>query len=93
MESIDQNDQQQLDQLLASETIEPRGWFRWLHNHYLGRYGNSYPDLVSGESFYGVWGKVSDKAEPMYKRVGTQEQWVEILNRNAWAAGMGGKLI
>lgn len=92
MELHDQNDQQQFEQLLASETIEPRGWFRWLHNHYLGRYGGCHPELVAGDAFYDVWGKVSDKPEPMYIRIGTTEQWVEILNQNAWAAGMGGRL-
>jgi|GEM_PF-1725982 hypothetical protein len=92
MKTIDSGEQHQFEQLMGSETIEPRGWFRWLHNHYLGRYGNCHPDLVYGDSFYDVWGKVSDKPEPLYKRAGTQEQWIEILNRNAWAAGMGGKL-
>lgn len=82
------NDQQMLEQLLLSKTIQPRGWFRWLHNHFMGRYGVSYPHLIAGDSFCNAWGKISDKPEPLCKRVGTTEQWVTILNRNAWAAGM-----
>ena len=93
MEPDTMNDQQLREKLLLSEPIEPRGWFRWLHNHYLGRFGRCHPDLIYGEPYQDVWGKVSDKPEPLYKRFGTQEEWIDILNRNAWAAGMGGKLI
>ena len=27
-----------ITQLQNTEPVEPRGWFRWLHNHFLGRY-------------------------------------------------------
>lgn len=92
MKTDDQKARHLFEQLLASEPLEPRGWFRWLHNHYLGRYGLRYPVLVTGEDFNDVWGKASDMAEPLYQRVGTPEEWALLLNRNAWAAGMGGKL-
>ncbi|MGD9685476.1 MAG: hypothetical protein AB7U43_00690 [Desulfobacter sp.] len=78
-----------LERLESSARVVPRGWFRWLHNHYFGRYGLSHRELVYGDIFNEAWSQASDKPEPLYKREGgSAGQWVAMLNKHAWLAGM-----
>lgn len=77
-----------LTSLAADEPVEPRGWFRWLHNHYLGRYGMRHLNLVYGDLYNDEWGQLSDKPTPLYERVNDPELMTAFLNRHAWAAGM-----
>lgn len=78
-----------LERLESSARVVPRGWFRWLHNHYFGRYGLSHRELVYGDIFNEAWSQASDKPEPLYKREGgSAGQWAAMLNKHAWLAGM-----
>ena len=73
---------------LTGAEPEPRGWFRWLHNHYLRRYGVVHKDLVYGELYEEEWQLLSDEPTPLYQRINDPELMITFLNSQAWAAGM-----
>ncbi len=78
---------EQLAELATAEPVEPRGWFRWLHNHYLGRYGDMHSGMLFG-GFNKAWQQIADKPEPAYKQLEAPDLWVQVLNRHAWTAGI-----
>jgi hypothetical protein len=78
----------QLRKLTDSEPVEPRGWFRWLHNHYLGRSGDRYVGLTFGDLFTDEWRELSDKPIPLHESIDNPELMKVFLNRHAWMAGM-----
>lgn len=79
---------EQLSKLLESEPAVPRGWFRWLHNHYLGRYSEMYPGLAYDSTSGKLWEGITDEPEPIYQRIAAPDVWPILLNRHAWMAGM-----
>lgn len=79
---------QQLDALMSVEPAEPRGWFRWLHHHYLFRHGHNHEFALFGNLYNDAWQGISDTPTPLYKRQDDVFMLEAVLNRHAWMAGM-----
>lgn len=79
---------EQLRKLADLEPVEPRGWFRWLHNHYLGRSGVIHAALTFGDLYKDEWRELSDKPRPLHETIDDPELMIAFLNRHAWMAGM-----
>lgn len=79
---------EQLQKLEAIEPAEPKGWFCWLHNHYLVRYGDMHLGLTFGDYYTKDWAQVSDNPIPLCEQVDNEELLTSFLNRHAWMAGM-----
>lgn len=75
-----------LKTMTTEEPAEPRGWFRWLHNHYLGRYGFMHPDMINGDTFT-AWEKTSPAPDSPEEKVDI-DLLASLLERHAWACGM-----
>lgn len=73
--------------MMAVTPAEPRGWFRWLHNHYMGRYGDHHPNLVLGDAFPDEWNKPPrQENEPVEKL--DLVLALDFINLHPWACGM-----
>lgn len=75
-----------LAELTTAEPIEPRGWFRWMHDQYAGRYG------ARGDNVYDLakqqgWGEVARNPDAWDF---TPDVWVSVINRHAWTVGKVG---
>lgn len=77
-----------LTQLAVSEPLEPRGCFRWLHNHYLWRYGFMHPGFVVEGLDAGLWSQLADTPEPLHKRVDNEDLLLDVVNSHAWSFGI-----
>lgn len=75
-----------LKTMTTEEPAEPRGWFRWLHNHYLGRYGSMHPGMINGDTF-STWEKTSPNPDTPEEKVDI-DLLAALLERHAWACGM-----
>ena len=73
-----------LTRLQDAEPVEARGWFRWLHNHFLGRYSYSdrhFDAMIASQG----WQDVS-QSFPGF----SQEEisaLVPVVGRHAWTVG------
>lgn len=77
----------QLNKLAACEPVDPLGWFRFLHDRYLGRFGHEHGEIFMSVYRQG-WEKVSNKPEnfpDVYDLL-----WLDVLNRHAWTVGILG---
>lgn len=83
----DANLHEALTRLVTEEPAVSRGWFRWLHNHFLGNHGDRFQRLVVGKYAEGDWLVLSDSPESLHKRVADQELLLKVLNRHAYLAG------
>ena len=78
-----------IDRLQDAEPVEPRGWFRWLNNHFLGRY--EYPDqnlegILIDQGWYDAAWRSSRRSRE------EREALIPIIARHAWSAGHMGLL-
>ncbi len=78
----------QLKKLAACEPVEPLGWFRFLHDHFLGRNVDEYHGPIFMPVYRQGWEKVSRKPEN-FPDV-DDPIWLELVNRHAWTIGMLG---
>jgi len=79
-----------LTQLAVSAPFESRGSFRWLHNHYMWRYGMMHKEsLVSGLNEE-LWSLLQDIPEPLYTRVENKDLLLDVVNIHAWTMGIKG---
>jgi len=78
----------QLKKLAASAPVEPLGWFRFLHDHFLGRNIDEYHGPIFMPVFRQGWEIVSNNPEN-FPDV-DDSLWLDVLNRHAWTVGMMG---
>ena len=73
-----------LNQLQETAPPEPRGWFRWLHNHYLGRYGITEPrfeEALASQRWQELQKNWSDFSEK------DRAALIPLIGRDAWTVG------
>ena len=73
-----------IDRLKDSEPVEPRGWFRWLNNHFLGR--EHYPDqelegILMDQGWYEAAWRSSRRSQEV------RDALVPVIARHAWSVG------
>jgi hypothetical protein len=72
-----------LAELTTSEPIEPRGWFRWMHDQYAGRYG-AHADNVYDLAKQQGWPEAAKNTDAWDFN---PDVWVAVVNRHAWTVG------
>ena len=73
--------------MMSVTPAEPRGWFRWLHNHYLGRYGDHHPGLVIGDTFTDEWKRTKSEQDEPQDKV-DQDLALSFVCLHPWACGV-----
>jgi hypothetical protein len=73
-----------LTNLENSTSVEPRGWFRWLHNHFLGRYPFHDRRLADELSRLG-WPELEQNLESLSAT--DTERVVRLVGLHAWTVG------
>src|SRR5258705_5435743 len=76
-----------LTQLQNTEPVEPRGWFRWLHNHFLGRYRLNDANLEEQLAKQG-WADLSRSLANLSAR--KRSALIPVIARHAWSVGRVG---
>lgn len=79
-----------LKKLAGDVPIEPKGWFRWMHDHYLGRYGVRKGYMFEDSPYFAEWLQLSDNPEPLHQVINVQDLLISFLNCHAWTAGVCG---
>lgn len=90
MKAMDKNLQSALTQLAVTEPVEPRGIFRWLHNHYLWRYGRMHTEFLFTGHDSCIWQQLADRPVPVYKRSDDDDLLLDVVNCHAWSFGLMG---
>lgn len=73
--------------MLSVTPAEPRGWFRWLHNHYMGRYGDHHLGLVIGNTFTDAWKRTKIELDEQQDEL-DQDLALSFVSLHPWACGV-----
>jgi len=75
---------QLIESLLQMDAVEARGWFRWLHNHFLGRYRTLSTRLEESAPFEAL-----HQIEQSWKEVSFDQLFdcVPAIEKHAWLVG------
>jgi hypothetical protein len=70
--------------LQHAQPVEPRGWFRWLHNHLAGRYVHHDADLEKNLAEQG-WGELSQRFPNLSPK--ERAELIPVIARHPWSVG------
>jgi len=77
-----------LKDLAACEPVEPMGWFRFLHDHYLGRNVHCHKGPIFMPVYRQGWEQITNNPEALTDV--NDPIWLEVVNRHAWTVGFLG---
>ena len=75
---------EKIAQLLATKPVEPRGWFRWLHHHFAGRY-NLQDARLEEELGTQQWKELVEQSPNFTTQL--REELRSAVSLHAWAVG------
>jgi hypothetical protein len=76
--------------LASAEPVEPFGWFRWIFDRYATRY-RLVGDIHREKPLQQGWTLLA-KNQLSLNQAEYREQWLSVLERHAWTAGLFGMI-